>query len=249
MKNNYFNYFSSYSFKENSSIPMHDHATYELVFFIEGMGNSVTPQKTYHYKPQQCILYSPFTKHDEHHVMPTKTECLTFSMDTEFLPTVQLVENTKQLFMLKDMLINELQEKKLNYPDMIDAIIQQIVVTISRMANVSKEIPEAYSIDSAIRYIDENYHIDLDVRTIATSYAYSYDHFRHLFKAQTGVSPNHYIIDKRLNKAKRLLEETDDSIEKIAELCGCDNLSQFSYIFKKWNSITPSEYRKLNRNN
>lgn len=65
--------------------------------------------------------------------------------------------------------------------------------------------------------------------------------FRELFQ----TSPYQYRLRLCLEKAKMLLEETDDTIDQIASKVGFDTYNGFSTAFKKAFSIAPSEYRSL----
>lgn len=72
---------------------------------------------------------------------------------------------------------------------------------------------------------------------------YSYHHFRHLFKAKTGLAPFEYIIEKRIEAAKNLLSNTNKSITYISENCGFSSCSQFSMLFKKHCGLSPKQFR------
>jgi AraC-like DNA-binding protein len=63
--------------------------------------------------------------------------------------------------------------------------------------------------------------------------------FRELFR----TSPYQYRLHLCLEKAKVLLEETDDTIDQIASKVGFDTYNGFSAAFKKAYSIAPTEYR------
>jgi AraC-like DNA-binding protein len=63
--------------------------------------------------------------------------------------------------------------------------------------------------------------------------------FRELFR----TSPYQYRLQLCLEKAKCLLEETDDTIDQIASKVGFDTYNGFSTAFKKAFSIAPTEYR------
>ena len=69
------------------------------------------------------------------------------------------------------------------------------------------------------------------------------DHFRRLFKERTGITPKAWIIRCRIQKAKGLLLGSDYTIERIAELCGFQNVFFFSRQFKEKAGIPPSVYR------
>ena len=65
--------------------------------------------------------------------------------------------------------------------------------------------------------------------------------FRELFQ----TSPYQYRLHLCLEKAKELLEETDDTIDQIAAKVGFDSYNGFSTAFKKAYSIAPTAYRNL----
>ena len=82
---------------------------------------------------------------------------------------------------------------------------------------------------------------------IAQEVNMSYSWFRKKFKEYTGFSPAQYIIELRIQRAKKLLANTDMSIKEIAYYLNFDNLSYFSQIFKKQAGYTPVSYRRTFR--
>ncbi len=64
------------------------------------------------------------------------------------------------------------------------------------------------------------------------------------FQRAFGMNPMEYVISLRLEKARKLLTETDYTIDHIAQLCGYDNGFYFSRVFSKFQHTTPSEYRR-----
>ena len=69
-------------------------------------------------------------------------------------------------------------------------------------------------------------------------------HFIRTFKQTYGITPNQFIINKRLEKAMHLLESTNLPIKDIAVSTGFANSYYFSRTFRMKTTITPSEYRK-----
>ena len=67
------------------------------------------------------------------------------------------------------------------------------------------------------------------------------------YKKQTGNTVNKYIQTSRVELAKRLLVETDLSINEIADRTGYDYTISFARLFKKYENISPSEYRQFNK--
>jgi AraC-like DNA-binding protein len=66
----------------------------------------------------------------------------------------------------------------------------------------------------------------------------------HLFKNEIGVSPQRYLNNIRLDKAKECLENGVLSVKEIAAEVGIPNVSGFCRSFKARYGTTPKEYRK-----
>lgn len=99
----------------------------------------------------------------------------------------------------------------------------------------------------AKRYINANLSEDLSVSDIAASLSVTSNYFSRLFKKSTGQGCNEYIVEKRIEKAKVLLETTNFKILKICEMVGYHDTNYFSLAFKKQTGIAPSNYRETIR--
>lgn len=78
---------------------------------------------------------------------------------------------------------------------------------------------------------------------IANELNISYSGFRRAFREFTGTSPLKYIIELKLNEAKRLLSNTAMTVKEIAYNLNFDNPDYFPVFFKKRTGLTPMEYR------
>ena len=76
---------------------------------------------------------------------------------------------------------------------------------------------------------------------------YSEMHFIAFFKSHLGKTPHKYIVDHRMQVAKRLLLTTNDSIKSIAVQVGYPNSRYFSRVFAKYFKKTPSEFRQTEK--
>ena len=72
----------------------------------------------------------------------------------------------------------------------------------------------------------------------------SAEYFRRLYKAEYGISPYTARLEKRLGKAKSLLESGYYSVLQVAEETGFSNVKHFSTAFRKKIGRTPSEYKQ-----
>lgn len=69
-------------------------------------------------------------------------------------------------------------------------------------------------------------------------------HLAHAFKVATGISPHRYIIERRIDKARRLLEEKHQPIAEIAVVCGFASQSHFTQHFHRIVGTTPEKFRR-----
>lgn len=72
----------------------------------------------------------------------------------------------------------------------------------------------------------------------------SSSHFQHTYRKLFGCSFMADVIQSRIRRAKEQLTDTNDTMEKVAEVCGYHNVFHFIRQFKKYTGNTPSEYRK-----
>ena len=104
--------------------------------------------------------------------------------------------------------------------------------------NVSKAITQAK------KFIIKNYNRNIQLKDVANHVFLSPNYFHKLFTQVTGVTPHQYIINQKINAAKKMLLESDATITDIVINCGFSSQSYFNAIFKREVKITPNDYRK-----
>lgn len=97
-------------------------------------------------------------------------------------------------------------------------------------------------------YIQENFAEKLTLEEIADSAAVSTRECLRCFRAAIHQSPMEYLIEYRVQRAKKLLETTDLSITDIALGCGFNSNSYFTKLFHRSCGKTPNAYRKERKN-
>lgn len=102
-----------------------------------------------------------------------------------------------------------------------------------------------YKLQPILHYILANLDKEISVENLAAMACLSTDHFSRTFKSIIGMSPNEYIIVKRVEKAQALLLTTELSQAEIMEEAGIKNISYFTRVFKKHTNLTPSAFRKM----
>ncbi|SDY94782.1 AraC-type DNA-binding protein [Evansella caseinilytica] len=85
---------------------------------------------------------------------------------------------------------------------------------------------------------------DISVAAIAEQFSYNSDYLTRIFKKTTGMSIQEYLHVIKIAKAKELLVRTSENIKVISDSVGISDEKYFMRLFKKYEKVTPSEYRQ-----
>ncbi len=102
-------------------------------------------------------------------------------------------------------------------------------------------------LEKAILYIRDHLSSSISLAELAEASGYSLSRFKYKFHAEVGITPSSYIILQKMEEAKRQLAQTDISVTRLAYNLGFSSSNYFSSVFKKTNSISPRDYRKIYR--
>ncbi len=129
---------------------------------------------------------------------------------------------------------------------MILLVIREQCETIAPAASYAFEsVNKKYVVEKIINYFEEHYNEKISLDQIAENMYLSPFYISKIFKSEIGDTPIRHLINIRLEKAKMLLEEGDNSsIQEIAGMVGYDDAYHFSKLFKKRYGISPSQARK-----
>ncbi len=92
---------------------------------------------------------------------------------------------------------------------------------------------------------EKGYQQDLKIEKLAESFHYSRNHLYTLFREEYGISPQEYLLNTRIDKAKELLadESINLSIKEIAYAVGFRDQFYFSKLFHKKTKLSPMQYK------
>jgi AraC family transcriptional regulator len=97
---------------------------------------------------------------------------------------------------------------------------------------------------AVVEYVEEHLDTALTLEQMAAAAHRSVYHFARQFKAAAGLPPHQYVIARRVERAKQLLQAgTDPSLAEVAAYAGFSDQSQFSHHFKRLVGVTPGQFR------
>lgn len=104
-----------------------------------------------------------------------------------------------------------------------------------------------YAVDDTIErmkiYTQRNYQKNLTVEFLSSLFYMNSSYLSHLFRKRTGQKYAQYLTSIRMEKARELLITSDRKLYQIAKAVGYDNSKYFFRVFKKWEGMTPEQYR------
>ncbi|KKO52394.1 response regulator [Paenibacillus sp. DMB20] len=147
-----------------------------------------------------------------------------------------------------DIMIRERPIASLASVDDMEHMLKDIAVQGCRLIERRTRSQAANIIQEAVLFVRENLNRELHSADAARHVHLSTSYFAHLFKKVTGRTFNQFVIQERMEQAKRLLLE-DRQVQDIAESLGYLERRYFSDVFKKYTGLTPSEFKQAHVGN
>ncbi len=141
-------------------------------------------------------------------------------------------------------IINELLYRNPHFMDFSALLMHALLLCISRNCKLSKNKSQktiSY-IEQIHEILSQNYQQTINFANLAKEFHVSSSQLTKSFTAQYGVTPNKYLTNLRIEKAKALLL-TSTPVKQIAQLVGYPDQLYFSKIFHKIVGVSPSQYR------
>ena len=239
------------------NLKMYSWFTYHILYITEGMGNVTIDNKRIDLPAGSLVFYLPgqYREYDLYRNSRSKSYYIFFEGDAceEIVRELKLdarnvynVGPDMQLTSLFDNLVSEYSAKNDHYEYMCQSYLLGILTSIARSASDEPRVPTEYRqrINDVCRYMYENCERIESISSLAQICHLSESRFSHLFSSVMGTSPKNYLIRIRIEKAKELLANTENSIGRVSELVGLHDQNYFSRIFKRLTGISPTQYRE-----
>lgn len=252
--------------------PIHSHPFYEIAFVLNGQCDWVRPgQRRLTAMAGEGMIFPPGLKHGEikRDTTPQKVAWIGFSTNGDRTPpgiTKELCLKPLRFGTLfadarRILDIVELEFPHRNRPDAqlrMSLAMADLVILIHRAVETKPALPPIVDnpkvthhikmISAAAAYLESNCESPLKIRQIARYHSLSHNHFIVLFQEQFGMTPNKYLQECRLKKAKALMADPGRQMKEIAIMCGFKAAPWFNRWFKEQTGVTPCQFaQKLRR--
>lgn len=248
-------------------VSFHAHSDYEMHLVLEGScefdfegGAGQVVGKN------QFIIVPPGKKHRIINESPTFSKLITnFTVrcstgtdnvfyrvfENEIVNVKTLDANNKILHLAAEMIENATLMQH-EYKSLISTYLYAYLIEIARVTvggcNIIKPIEcNDARLSSAIEFIKANVSNHISVKAVSDHCFISAKQLSRIFMSHLGTTPSEYIRRSKIDFACGLLLETDLPIFEIAEQLGFAEVTAFINFFKRYENITPANFRKAGR--
>lgn len=168
--------------------------------------------------------------------------------------TPQIGFQSRQIRYIAMSLLGELNEANAMGRPYADSLATGLALQVIRRYSSLKDVQMGHGgmaphrLRKAIGLIDHHLAVEEEgrvaLRSVAKEVGMSYFHFSRAFKQAMGMTPTNYIAERRIERAKALMEETDLPISEIALRSGFSSQSHFTTSFRRLSGVTPRSFRK-----
>jgi AraC-like DNA-binding protein len=246
------------------TFPSHKHDELsEVVYISEGEGDFIINNHPYKAQKGDILVYNQGIIHDEKS-NPQKPLITYFCgigdlslkglADGSLIPdhVSPVIQANKYSYKIESYISNifdECASQVLGFEIICQHLLVSLIILIMRIATATEKraVDSPNSLGYRIKeYIDKNYTHDISLDDIANHLYLSPYYISHIFKKEVGLSAINYLITRRIGEAKKLLLNTDLTIEEISLKVGYENCNYFSMLFKKIIGTSPGRFRQNN---
>lgn len=259
-----------YPNREPDDYPAHWHMKYEIILPVEESYTALVDEKTYEILPGDIFLIPPGMIHEI--FAPEKGMRYIVMADQDvvyaaeglmevqhfFYPCVHLRAgiDTEILDASSDYIWKAIREGEGSAPLRHTAVCSWLtlfLIAVGRglleMHGGSGSGDSPHDLNSTMldiyAYITEHCTEKLTLETVAAYSGYSKYHFSRIFKEHTGISFYDFYLGRRMDLCRQILSDATVPITEVASRCGFSSIATFNRVFKQYEGLTPTQYRKM----
>lgn len=240
-----------------NSVP-HTHGCTELFYVVGGAGQIQICELNFPVTSGDLIVVNPDVEHTEYSQGESPLEYIVLGFEgLEYSPSEEQDNrylftriHEGQDFVLRDLreILRELEEARPGYNLVCQNLLVSLFIRLSRREDATF-LPIAgrrsnRECSLVRRYIDGHFKENISLDQLAELAHVNKFYMVHSFSKEYGISPINYLISRRINESKHLLERTNHSLSQISHMLGFSSPSYFSQSFRRLEGVSPLAYRK-----
>lgn len=244
--------------------PKHTHPAYSFIYYFQPVSDFIVEDRNiaYDLSEKKCLsAVSPNIPHQEIE-QENFQSYIAILIDAELfeeaimqyvqqIPVFRgdaFVPNPELLGLLRCFIL-EASENNNKNTELLNHLTEVIVHWVARSvitfdAHLTFPSYNHFEVNMIIAYMNSHFSEKITVEELAEQVKLSAGHFSKIFKSVTGTTPIDFLNIIRLQKARNMLINTEETITEIAILCGFNTSPYFSFCFFKKFKMTPSVYRQ-----
>ena len=237
----------------NLGFAAHLHTSVEIVYVINGRAAAWIDEKRYEILPGQAAVIFPGQKHSYEYVAPCNSYIMIFEKDLLrfFDPLLVRMRPENPVIdvpaaeALFEAATTAYREKGPLYREKLQA--QAILLLVELLPKLRLNKGSNVRTDAAeelIVFVNDNFDREITLESTAHLLNVSQAYITRFFRERMNTTFLKYVQDLRLEKAQKLLRETEEPITEVAIRSGYNALRSFNRNFVAAFGITPSAYRK-----
>lgn len=235
---------------------IHWHESIEILYFQKGNGVVYSDNEKIYAYPEDIVVINSsnihkvcsITRSSQYYCMLVdKSFCEAFGFSFENFQFDAKIQSESLAIRIKTIIQNygaEDEDSRLA----VKLDLLSLILEMKRLHSVPgksmADTGKTATIKESIRYIRTNFtnHITLD--DVAAHVGLNKYYLSHAFKEVTDTTVVHFINILRCNYAIQLMNSGNHSISEISDICGFDNPSYFTKVFKKYKGVLPSKAKE-----
>lgn len=230
-----------YTVRGTAQIKMNEYVQLVERFYLlhggKGMRLDITAEEAFEY---YMVLYKAILP------LPARRELIELWGNTRLFHSQYAFKPLYPLPLYKsfDSMFQQWQQKKEWEKLQVKALMYQFIVELIRQMEIQSIEPVKPDLTAqVIHYLQEHYAESISLETMATELECSVGYLSKLFKLHMNTSPMYYLSELRIYHAKKLLIETNATLQEIAESVGYLDGYSLSRSFKRIEGVSPIQYK------
>ena len=246
---------------------LHSHPFSELFYVVNGQGTFIAEDIEFPVKKNDMVIINPHVRHTEKSLSGAPLDYIVLGIEGlsfafEKIAAARSGDSTQapsgtvskynvsktNVCTCLNLMLEEVSRQEEDYETVCQNLLEVLLISMLRSGSLSVVPDNSRLLNRECtqikNYLDANYSEDITLDTLSALTHMNKYYLAHTFTKYMGLSPINYLLQKRIQEGKSLLESTSYSIAQISDLLGFSSQSYFSQAFRKATGMTPMQYRK-----